>query len=81
MSAEAAPPPAQNSDARVQFLCDRVCSSLKCGAAAFDKLLQTEQKECITSFLDDEQARRLLVFLDGKDLGAVRPDDCVGSVA
>jgi hypothetical protein len=63
------------SDPRLNWLGQRVVSSLKCGDSAWDKLLAGETtRAVVTGFLEDDSARRLLVYADGKELSAVSRD-------
>ncbi|KAF6251999.1 flagellar outer dynein arm heavy chain beta [Scenedesmus sp. NREL 46B-D3] len=61
-------------DTRYDWIQERVCSSLKVREEQFQKLLQGEAKASFANFLEDADTKRLLVFLDGKDLGvAIKP--------
>ncbi|KAF6247881.1 dynein heavy chain, N-terminal region 1-domain-containing protein, partial [Scenedesmus sp. NREL 46B-D3] len=62
-------------DTRYDWIQERVCSSLKVREEQFQKLLQGEAKASFANFLEDADTKRLLVFLDGKDLGVVRADE------
>eukprot|EP00879_Flechtneria_rotunda_P005416 GHRR01005708.1.p1 GENE.GHRR01005708.1~~GHRR01005708.1.p1 ORF type:complete len:1495 (+),score=578.36 GHRR01005708.1:300-4784(+) len=60
----------QQKDVRYDWIQERVCSSLKVREDAFQKLLQGDAKAAFVNFLEDGDTKRLLVYLDGKDLGA-----------
>eukprot|EP00201_Polytomella_parva_P017476 CAMPEP_0175071536 /NCGR_PEP_ID=MMETSP0052_2-20121109/19298_1 /TAXON_ID=51329 ORGANISM="Polytomella parva, Strain SAG 63-3" /NCGR_SAMPLE_ID=MMETSP0052_2 /ASSEMBLY_ACC=CAM_ASM_000194 /LENGTH=4543 /DNA_ID=CAMNT_0016338719 /DNA_START=12 /DNA_END=13643 /DNA_ORIENTATION=- len=61
-------------DIRLDFIQDRVCFYLKVSETSFQKLLTTENKTAINAFLEDASTKRLLIFVDGKDLvAAVKP--------
>eukprot|EP00878_Enallax_costatus_P014708 GHUV01015385.1.p1 GENE.GHUV01015385.1~~GHUV01015385.1.p1 ORF type:complete len:890 (+),score=327.73 GHUV01015385.1:1824-4493(+) len=68
MAEAGAKQPSQDKDARYDWIQERVCSSLKVREDAFQKLLQGEAKTTISSFMEDSDVKRLLVYMDSKDL-------------
>eukprot|EP00882_Tetradesmus_deserticola_P023224 GHRQ01025269.1.p1 GENE.GHRQ01025269.1~~GHRQ01025269.1.p1 ORF type:complete len:124 (+),score=19.21 GHRQ01025269.1:380-751(+) len=61
-------------DSRYDWLQERVCSSLKIKEEQFQKLVQGEARAQFSDFLEEADTKRLLVYLDGKDLGvAIKP--------
>ncbi|KAL6747291.1 flagellar outer dynein arm heavy chain beta [Haematococcus lacustris] len=74
MSEAAAPKAAPNRDIRVDYLQERVVTSLKVREEQFQRLLVGEARAPISQFLDVADSVRLLFFVDGKELTAtVKP--------
>ncbi|KAL0038617.1 hypothetical protein WJX79_000048 [Trebouxia sp. C0005] len=66
--------PSSATDVRFNWISDRTCSSLKVKEDSFQKLLASESRPHLTSFLEDPDVLRLMIYMDGKDLAAaVKP--------